>query len=442
MNRFVLPVVLALVLAPAGTAQEIPGHDDLVRAAGGTESAALDPSVDRRAILLLAEHAREVDAEIQRASRYAVDVVQDAEAIAAAVAAEKKAAEEARRRANARQLRNGALTLLGASEDDLALVNTLDDLDDALRRHKDAQAKADLRRRVYVPGVVAVLAPETSTGDLNTLRAIDNFGVALREGRRARQLGDRLEVAQGDVAAAKDEARRIRQHIESLQADRTRSLELLDGYSGRYLAAVNDLVASLPGFSELFGTVRDIAFDLQAEVDGEEPLVRTLTFRLEVGACRGREAETQDLDVDIDLLGEFLGDRFATLIDQRQRRVASAEAAIARHERGAVTAQEAREAVQRDLARVRREYDGTSRLKAFTRSRLSKEIARLERRSGQLRTQGTSATQSKAEAERELDEARFLLCRAQGAQRRLARLEAEAGSAAVSEAYQALRSLL
>lgn len=441
MHRIVLVVLSVGVLAATGLAQ-IPGHDDLARAPGAATEARLDPAVDRRAILLLAEHVREVDAEVQRASRYAVEVVQDAETIAAAVAAEKQAAEEARRRANARQLRNGALTLLGASEDDLALVNAMDDLDDALRRHKDAQARADVRRRVYVPGVVAVLAPETTTSDLNTLRAIDNFGVALREGRRARQLGQQLEVAQGDVAAAREEARRVREHIQALQADRTRSLQMLDGYSERYLASVNGLVGSLPGFQELFGSVHDLAFDLQAEVDGGQPLIRTLTFRLEVGACRGKDGETQDVDVDIDLLGEFLGDRFTTLIAQRERRVASAEAAIARHGRGAVTAREAREAVVADLASTRREYQATSRLKVFTRNRLSGEIERLERRAEELQGQGSSATQSKVQAERELTDARFLLCRAQGARDRLGALESQAGPEAVAEAYQGLRAML
>jgi hypothetical protein len=439
MRRFAL--LAALVAVPA-LAQELPGHADLVRTAGADAAARPDPAVDRRAILLLAEHVREVDAEIQRASRYAVDVVQDAEAIAAAVAAEKKAAEEARKRANARQIRNGAMALLGASEDDIALANSLDDLQDALRRHKDAQARADLSRRVYVPGVVAVLAPETSTGDLNSLRAIDNFGVALREGRRARQLGNRLEVAKGDVAAAREEARRIREHIEALQADRTRSLELLDGYSERYLGAVNELVGSLPGFTELFGTVRDIAFDLKAEVDGDQPLIRILTFRMEVGSCRGQEGETQDIDVDIDLLGEFLADDFRTLLAQRGRRVESAGAAIQRHAAGVVTARQEREAVQADLARVRREFEATSRLKVFTRNRLSGEIERLERRSRELGQQGGTATQSKASAEREKAEAEFLYCRANAARQRLQALEERAGAEAVGEAYQALRSML
>lgn len=400
---------------------------------------------DRRYILFLSNHVQLVDQEIQRASDYAVQVVQDAEAIAAALAAERQRAEEARRRANARQVRNGVALLLGADESDVALMNSIDDLSDALSRQKDAQARADLNRRVYTPAVIGILDDSWSVADDNTLRSFDNFAVAIREGSRARKLMQREQIAQGDVAAAREEAQAIRKHIEDLQKDRTRSLALLDEFSNKYLGAVNRILAGLPGFEATFGAAKDIGFDFSVPEDSPQPLIGTLSFDLSVEVEEGGRKRTKvdRVDLALDSIGEFLEDDFRTLVTQRQRRVVDAERFLADARSGVDAAANRRTRLEAQVATERANLAAASGISnLFKRRRIQAEIDRLQ---GELSQAGRAAGQARgtvAEGEKKVAEANYLLKRALAAQRMLAAVQAGSSRQAVHAAYQQVRELL
>lgn len=426
-----------LVGTPAGV-ERSPGSLEAIRASLAQDpSESRDPREDRRWILFLAEHARLIDAEILRASQHAAAIVRDAEAIQAALEAQRRMHEEAQRRANARQLRNGVALLLGAEEEDIEFMNTMDDLSDALRGLRDAQARADIPRRVYLPEVVSVFGGELSISDRNSIRSFDNFYVAVREGRRARQLSERVEIAKGDVAAAKAESRRIAVHIQGLESDRAQCLDALQEFSDAYRARVQALVAEIPGFTSTLGEVQDIAFDLKLPFASPRPLIHSLTFQLALP-----DRELGQVDVPVDLLGEMLEDEFEALIRQRQDRLGRAQARVDELEAGKTSRLQALGRIERDLRREQEALGRTSGFKIFTRSRIQGAIRSLEGERRELIRQSGEGDEAQAAARADRVRAEGLLRRAQFAQERLRALQEAVGKDTLYRAYQSLRSLL
>ncbi len=418
-TRFFLPraLVAAACLVPVlGFAQPI-GFDGLTgggasSGTGSTPAGAANP--DRTAILLLSKHLKQLNEEIARASRFQQDMLAEAAAREEAARKRKEAAEAARRKANQRAARNALIGLVGAATDtdvsgDLAFLNAVDDVSDALSA-RDAQSQADFRRRaIYTPLLF---------GDDPGLRDLDNAYVALRENRNVRRYGAELEAARGRMRQAQVEAKDLDTYIRSLESDREKALAMLDGFVRDYLGRVNQLVAGIPGFVEAFGSVQDLAFALDLPLDSREPLVLALTFHVR----SSDRAQHDVVDVKLSTLREFVEDGFATLVSQREAAVRAVEAEIAAARAGLTSVEERRARVQTRIDAEKARLAATSGIKVFTRSGIESEIRRLEKERDAIGNPAALRASTQT-LDQKLAEARHLLARARSVQASLGRLD-------------------
>jgi len=428
MHRALAALLALALVAPLsrGYAEDPLDFDGLTRREVSGATAEDPRERDRAMVLFLASHLRQVDAEIERARSFQIDVVRDAQEYVALLEERKRAAEEARRKANARAARNALFSLAGAEAETIDLMNSIDDVSDALSADTEAE-RAAVRRRVYTP-LVGSLLLGADTEDLNTLRTFDNVGTALSSGRRARDLGEALEHARQGVRDAELQAERVGEHVARMEEEKTRALELLDEMSARYLGEVNRIVAGVPGFAETFGRVHDLAFTNALDVPDDQPLILALTFAIPVPD----RDEPEVVDVRLREVREMVEDRFETLVQQRQARVERLEADLEELRRGVDDAHARRERIRAQIATQRRHLDATSRWKVVTRSRISGEIERLE---GELRhdRQPQTLAEGIRAKEDELAAAERLLARARSAQQLFGRVDAAAALQAVRE---------
>lgn len=281
----------------------------------GTGPSARDPeeNPDRAAIQLLARHLVQVNAEIDSATRFQRSLLEEAKTREEATRRRLAAAEQARRKANQRAARNALIELLGVASGadvsaDLELMNSLDDLADAVTAQTDEERADVARRALYTPLLV---------GDDPAVRDLDNALVAMREHGKVVSLSTELEAARERMRQAQVKAEDIDGYLQDLEFERERTLARLDAYAEEYLRDVRTLMAEVPGFTREFGSVEDLAFDLDQALDSRAPLIGVVTFHLPVA---GRD-RPEVVDVPLSTLRTYLADGFASLVLDRRAAV-------------------------------------------------------------------------------------------------------------------------
>ncbi|MBI2943106.1 MAG: hypothetical protein HYY25_02790 [Candidatus Wallbacteria bacterium] len=302
-------VCMFLALPAAALAQgSAPSFSGLEEGSRGRTAAGASQArnrADREAILFLANHVKSLDAAIAQNRKAQQEILDEARRREEEARRRAEEAERRRRQANSRAAGNALLLLAGADPKDVNTYNRLMDVRDIVSA-PNTEARRDAQRHAIASDALLLLG-----ADVRTVNDLDTFSGAvgvMSQASRARAMKQELTNARRNTTAAAGRSMTLEEAIKSLESERARALDLLAGYSKRYLAEVNGIVASIPGFADTFGAVKDIAFDFSQGPDSTAPLILALTFTV--------RAET--VDVRLADIEQFLGDRFAKLIAGRE----------------------------------------------------------------------------------------------------------------------------
>ncbi len=188
------------------------------------------------------------------------------------------------------------------------------------------------------------------------------------------EAANRMRAAGSVAQGLNAQAQSMDFHANGLANSRRQLQGELDRYVIKYLGAVNELVASIPGFEESgLGKVKDLAFDPATGTDKsfDGPLIYSLTFII----------NNQPVDVRLTDLEQLIEDDFKTLISEREAALRAAREM--EPDKYLASLKEKLEKTETALAEAKVKK-GTTKAFSDERKAMNSEISRLKARKSDL----------------------------------------------------------